>query len=252
MKKLSITVLGALLLSSCAHYYYVPNVQNVPLFKEKNEYRFSASYGVGDESTSAEVQAAYSPTSNIGLMANYISASGGNSTGENSAKGYYLEGAAGYYKPIRKAAVFEIYGGLGGGSQNHKYCNLFSNQSYGTTNLSSVKVFIQPSFGMTFNAFDVAFSTRLCSVFFTDVINNTNNDYESCVVYDIGVKNRAFIEPAITLRGGSKNVKFQVQGLISTDLSNPTLQIGERYHFSAGMYFTIANRYKTSKTNNNK
>jgi len=247
MKKLVISVLCTLLLSSCAHYYYVPNVQNVPLFREKNEYRFSAFYGNGEESSSGEVQAAYSATSNIGLMANFISASGGNSTGQNSAKGYCLEGAAGYFKPFGNAAVFEVYGGLGGGSQNHKYYSSFSNQSYGTADLSFVKVFIQPSFGMTFNAFDVAFSTRMSSLSFTDVKYNSINSYESIVLHDIAGKGRFFIEPAITLRGGWKNVKFQLQGLISTDLSNPTQYIGEGYHFSAGMYFTIANRYKTSK-----
>ena len=252
MKKLAISFLGTLLLSSCAHYYYVPNVQNVPLFREKNEYRFSAFYGDGDKSSSGEIQVAYSPTSNLGIMANYISASGGNSTGKNSASGSCLEGALGYFKPLGNAAVFEIYGGLGGGSQNHKYYSSFTNQSYGSADISFVKVFIQPSFGMTFNAFDVAFSTRLCSMSFTDVKNNTTDGYESRVLNDIGVKNHAFIEPAITLRGGWKNVKFQVQGLISADLTNPVMYIGEGYHFSAGMYFTIANRYKTSNINKSK
>jgi len=185
-------------------------------------------------------------------MANYISAGGGNSTGKNSASGSCLEGALGYFKPLGNAAVFEIYGGLGGGSQNHKYYSSFTNQSYGSADISFVKVFIQPSFGMTFNAFDVAFSTRLCSMSFTDVKNNTTDGYESRVLNDIGVKNHAFIEPAITLRGGWKNVKFQLQGLISADLTNPVMYIGEGYHFSAGMYFTIANRYKTSKIINNK
>jgi hypothetical protein len=226
----------------------VPNVQNVPLFREKNEYRISAFYGAGEESSCGEIQAAYSPTGSIGLMANFISAGGGSSSGFNSAKGYCLEGAAGYFKPFGNAAVFEIYGGLGGGSQNHKYYSSLSNQSYGTADLSFVKVFIQPSLGMTFNAFDVAFSTRMCSMSFPNINYNSVNSFESFMLHKIDEKGHVFIEPAITLRGGWKSVKFQVQCLISADMTNPEMFIGEEYHISGGVYFTIANRHKPSVT----
>jgi len=41
MKKQLIALLFLpVLFCSCSHYYYVPNSQNVPLFREKNEYRF--------------------------------------------------------------------------------------------------------------------------------------------------------------------------------------------------------------------
>ena len=30
----------AVICTSCSHYYYVPNVQNVPLFREKNSIAF--------------------------------------------------------------------------------------------------------------------------------------------------------------------------------------------------------------------
>jgi hypothetical protein len=252
MKKLAISVLGALLLSSCAHYYYVPNVQNVPLFREKNEYRFSAFYGAGDMSSSGEVQAAYSATNHLGLMANYLSAKGQTSANRNSAKGYCLEGAAGYFKPFGNAAVFEIYGGLGGGSQHHEYYNMFIEKYDGTADLTCIKVFIQPSLGLTFKAFDIAFSTRMSRMTFTDVNNNITNSFKSNMLNDIDNKSHFFIEPALTLRAGWKNVKFQLQGQISTEVSNPTLYIGEGSHLSAGMYFTIANRYKSNETNNSK
>jgi hypothetical protein len=53
------TIFLAIWLSGCTHYYYVANVQNVPLFKEKNEFRLSGAYGFGDYSECTEVQAAY-------------------------------------------------------------------------------------------------------------------------------------------------------------------------------------------------
>jgi hypothetical protein len=250
MKKLTTLLFGAVLLSSCTHYYYVPNTQNVPLFREKNEYRISAFYGGGDESSCGEIQTAYSATEHLGLMANFMLARGGSSTDADYAKGYCLEGAAGYFKPFGNQQVFEIYGGLGGGSQNHKYYS-YNNQYESTADLSFLKVFIQPSFGMTFNAFDVAFSTRMTSMSFTNINNNINDSYEHEILQSIQNKSHFFIEPAITLRVGWKNVKFQLQGQISKDLSNPTFYIGEDYHISGGLYFTIANRYRSGKTNNN-
>ena len=114
MKKFATTTLFlVVLLSSCSHYYYIPNIQNVPLFKGKDEYRISGAYGGGDKSSCIEVQAAYSVTDKIGIMTDFMSAKGGNVSGKNYGKGNYFEGAIGYYKPIKRTGVIEIYGGLG-------------------------------------------------------------------------------------------------------------------------------------------
>ena len=53
------------------------NVQNIPLFREKNESRFSGSVGAGEESESYEIQAAHSVSDRIGIMGNYMHARGG-------------------------------------------------------------------------------------------------------------------------------------------------------------------------------
>lgn len=51
-----------------------------------------------------------------------MSAKGGDVSDDNEdwGKGNYLEAALGYYKPIGKCSVFEIYGGGGGGNQHHQ------------------------------------------------------------------------------------------------------------------------------------
>jgi hypothetical protein len=46
-------------MSSCSHYYYIQPTHNVPLFKEKDEYRASISLGKGDETSTVDLQAAY-------------------------------------------------------------------------------------------------------------------------------------------------------------------------------------------------
>ena len=121
MKKLTTTFILALMFCSCSHYYYVPNVQNVPLFREKNEYRISGTYGLGTETSCLEVQGAYSVTGNLGIMTNFMSAKGIDNNEESWAKGTYLDAAIGYYKPLHKSGVFEIYGGVSGSKQHHQY-----------------------------------------------------------------------------------------------------------------------------------
>jgi hypothetical protein len=252
MKKLTTTYLFlSVLLCSCSHYYYVPNVQNVPLFREKNEYRLSGTFGGGDESVCIEVQAAYSVTDNIGIMANFMSAKGGDvSDNKNWAKGNYLDGAIGYYKPINKYGVFEIYGGFGGSNQHHHYMNTnynsgtISNSSGGTSDLSFTKIFVQPSFGLTFKGFDVALSNRICILSFNKINNQiSGNSEEHNTLNSISNKSHLFLEPAITIRGGWKYVKLQFQAATASYFNNPDLHF-EDYHIGIGLYFAFAERYR--------
>jgi hypothetical protein len=260
MKNLKIFfLLAAILLCSCTHYYYVPNIQNIPLFREKNEYHLSGSYGGGMYSNSIEVQASYSLPYNIGLMANYMHTKGGDISDNDYGKGNYFEGALGYYKPFEEfEGVFEIYGGIGGGKQNHEYSSRHFDQweyyhSYdGRSDMSFSKLFVQPSFGLTFDMFDVALSTRLCRLSFADIHNNITDPVELDEANSLSDKNYYFIEPALTLRGGWKYVKFQFQFAYTGYLGNPEYYFYEDIHFSAGLYFTLAKRFKNAGTNPDK
>jgi hypothetical protein len=245
MKKLMAGILSvSVFLGGCSHYYYVPNVQNVPLFREKDECRLSAMVAGGDETSCAEIQGAYSITKNIGVMANFMSAKGGTTSDKNYGKGNYFDGAIGYYKPINSHQVFEIYGGLGLSNQNHKYTNEYSGMDNGTSDLSFTKIFLQPSYGITFNSFDIAFSTRICRLSFNTVGNYIiGNTYEYDELNNIAQnKNYLFLEPAITVRGGWKHVKLQVQASTSS-YAKSDLPF-EDYHLGIGMYITIADRYR--------
>jgi hypothetical protein len=238
-------LLIAIFFNSCSHYYYVPNVQNVSLFREKDEFRISALYGGGDESVTGEVQAAYAITDKIGVAANYMHASGGDNSENNFGKGNYFEGAVGYFKPIRKSGVFEVYGGLGGGGQQHEYQSIYDNDYFGKADLSCFKIYLQPSYGFTFNWIDIAFSTRLNRVSYTNIDYNIHeNTYIIDDLESLSVKGHYFIEPAVTLRAGWKNIKAQVQFVYSDYLNNPKLYVFEEMHMSIGLYIAIAERYK--------
>jgi hypothetical protein len=224
---LVITIIG----SGCTHYYYVPSVQNVPLFREKNEYQISGIYAEGDESKCIEVQGAYAVSDKIGLKADFLSAKGGDEPSKDFGNGYYFDGAIGYYNSLSKYAVFEIYGGVGGSKQHHQY-----SQTTGTSDLKYIKSFIQPSFGLTFDFLDIAVSTQLSRLSYTDIQNNINGNAElSNSLYNLMDKGHFFLEPAFTLRGGWKAVKLQFQISYSKYLNQPELFFGEEYHVSIGL-----------------
>jgi hypothetical protein len=251
VRKLTIIILlTEVCLSSCTHYYYVANVQNVPLFKEKNEYRFSGSYAEGDESASVEVQAAYSVSGKIGIMANYMTAMGGDYSGKQDdwARGHYFDGAIGYYKSLSKSGVFEIYGGVGGSSQHHQYFSSGYYQSYsGTSDLSFIKLFLQPSLGFTYKIFDIAVSTRICQLSFNKLYNNIDRQVDQFNYDDLNTiaqkKYYLFLEPAITIRGGWKYTKVQFQASILSFSEQRNLPF-EQAHLSLGLYIALAERYK--------
>jgi hypothetical protein len=242
MKNLKITILFlAVLLCSCNHYYYVANVQNIPLFREKKEYRFSGIYAFGDESNCIEVQTAYSLSDKIGIIANYMSARGGDVSGKNYGKGNYFDGGVGYYKAIKNHGVFEIYGGLGGSTQHHEYTSNYYHYYEGKSDLSFIKLYVQPSFGLTFNLLDIAASARICRLSFTNVYYSNYLNDNLRILSD---KSHLFLEPSITLRGGWKNIKVQVQASYARYLNSPILYIGEEAHLSIGLYFMLAERFK--------
>jgi hypothetical protein len=240
-----ILISAGLLLDSCSHYYYVPASQNVPLFKEKNEFRISGTYGEGRETQCVEIQAAYSVTDKIGIMSDFMSVRGGNIYSLNYGKGNYFDGALGYYKPLGNFGVFEIYGGLGRCGQHHEYSNYYYNQSTGYANLSFTKLFVQPSIGLTSHPFDIALSTRISRITFDNIENHISADIDSYNELNaLSDKSHFFFEPGITIRGGWKSVKAQVQAVYSWYLNNPKLYFGENYHISLGLYFALGKKPK--------
>jgi len=228
-------------LCSCSHYYYVSNVQNVPLFKDKNEYRISGSIGEGDESSSVEVQTAVSVTENVAIMANFMRATGGDLKSTNYGKGNYFEGALGYFKPVKKNGVFEIFGGVGGCEQHHEYAGYGNGQYYDISDISFWKFFVQPSFGFTSNVIDIAFSTRFCGLNYYNV-SSVSNSHENMNTLSNG--SHFFLEPAITLRVGWKHIKGQLQYVYSGYLNNTKLNFYEYTHISMGISFALGSKNK--------
>jgi hypothetical protein len=222
-------------LSSCSTVY-VPNSQSVPLFEEKKQAVVMGALAVGDQSTGADIQAAYAVTDHFAVMGNayfgqvvedWITSIDSNTTtfaGENVPYRNF-ELAVGYFTKLGTSdGIFEVYGGWGfGGPRNtiESVREFYRNNHF----------FVQPNIGGRLGAVDVAFSTRINYVLWPEF-------------------SEVFFEPAFTLRFGWEKVKFQVQGLISVpfdgygdDLLPSDISADfpayEFFHTSFGIYFPL-------------
>jgi hypothetical protein len=234
---------SALLLTGCSHYYYISNVQNVPLFSEKKELVYSGGTLLKYQAVSAEFQGAYALTDKFAVSMAFMHITA--DYDKNWGKGSYYEGAAGYYKPQGKHGVFELYGGIGASKQYHRYRSddlyfdtIMIQKPAGTSNMKFIKLFIQPSYGWKYKSFEIALSSRICNLSFFDINNKivrSENQREFLNLNDIEKnKNFFFFEPAITIRFGLKNIKIQFQGLVDSYLNNGRNHFDE-CHLSLGL-----------------
>jgi hypothetical protein len=241
-----------LFLSSCFHYYYIPNSHNVPLFQEKGEVRAAASI-------TNEIQTAYAITDHFGVMANAffvpLSYQDKEKKG-NGGGGFLIEGGAGYFTKLNENWVFETYGGYGAGNVLNIYTN---NNPYwhdgdlplykGYTMMNVNRAFLQPSIGYTNMNFDFAVSARLAGLWYTH-LKTHGLPADFFYAKDIAMMRKNVfmqIEPAVTLRGGWKYVKLQGQLGYSGNINNkPLLQIP--FNLNLGIYLSFAQKYRKQKT----
>lgn len=226
---------------------YIPNVENVPLLKEKMEFR--GNFGLQN------YQVAFAPTNHLGIMSNaYVRKRDWEpSMGDSSTYKYkystsntLVEAGSGYFTKLGEDGIFESYAGGGGGSMFFDWTT-FKNDSqiaHRQFKTNYTKVFIQPAIGLSMNNIDFAFSVRWTGIKFStsDTLRYTNLALENMQINDLSKPFYSFIEPALTLRFGFKYVKFQMQTLLSLKTNKDPL-----FYFPFTQTFTlhinIAKRY---------
>jgi hypothetical protein len=206
-------------LHGCETYYYMPTLQNVPLFEEKNEIQAT----FGGDGYMFNVQSAYSITNHIGSQLNFM-------TGKKN-KYYLIEGGVGYFLRFWHHVAFETYCGYGYGrisSQN----NIFS---FGVNRFS-----LQPSLGLTFKFFEIAYTVRFTDVKFNLKTNGViSPPYEEKYgIYNMEKQKYFFYEPGITIRLGSKFLKLQYQYVEANKLNSDILKYIHANH-SLSVLITI-------------
>lgn len=241
------------------HHYYMQNPPMVTAFKEKNEVRLSGSVATGKENNGSTVQGAYSITDNVGITANWFKYQASSGRGGNWKAQYYDIGI-GYFKDFEKKGLFEIYGGFGLLEQTHEYYYIKTDSvnigwlgymvsqtlvPVGSATYRANKIFVQPSYGFSFDAIDIIVSAKLSYLNFTSVDNNVtpgNYRYDEAQSFAYG-KSYLFIEPAITFRAGWKYVKFQLQYAYN---GYPGIKCSP-YTVSTGIQLSFAKRYLKKK-----
>ncbi|MBT8229977.1 MAG: hypothetical protein KJO50_06930 [Bacteroidia bacterium] len=217
---------------------YTPNMHNVPLFKEKDEFR--GTFGFND------FQLAYSPISHLGLMMNAQYHNGGSYSEpfeDGSARKYLIEGGIGYYRNFERSGVFELYGGGGYGGVSFDHS---SDSEFSAYNSKLSRFFIQPSIGFTSEFFDLSFSMRFIRLNYFD---HDISEYEPGSAFDEDYDLRelndhiyTFLEPGITLRVGWNQVKFHMQFIRTLQLNDLSLN-HRRGIVNIGVHVNFASRY---------
>jgi hypothetical protein len=230
----AILIYGASTLTGCLASSYLPNNHNVPLLKEQGELRGSASFNLTQPATtlytspSAQVNLAYAPTKNIGLILN------GGFSGKGftplpvvdsfnfyrSFNGLNGELGVGFFTPMANDNLrFEIYalGGLGSTASSIFSFNRQTLLSQDRLRVGYTTLALQPVIGYRMGVFEAALSLKAMGMNFR-VNRNQNNVNVAIIDEFVDGLETAFnptwnfmLEPALTLRGGWDNVKIQGQ-----------------------------------------
>jgi len=251
-KNLFFQIIGISLIAQSCNIMYTPNMQNVPLLSEKNEVR--ATIGPFD------YQAAYAVTDKIGVMLNGQYHTRNTNTYDfmtesrsiNNCKSTLIEGGVGYIGKLSENALFEVYGGYGGG-KNSTFDNyldfntgaLIRKESFSAT---TNRFFLQPSIGFSNEYFDIAFSSRLMVLNFSniDTLNYSTMMLVDQDLFNIDKEPFVFIEPAVTMRVGYKWVKIQAQMMYSFKYNSTPLNYLP-LTMTIGIHFNLASRWRSNK-----
>jgi hypothetical protein len=244
----------AVISASCHHVYYAPNTANAPLLNQKGETRVNALYCSGGDSeyNGGEVQAAYAVSKNIGVMANFFSAGkseevynySSDQYHDEEGKGSYVEFAGGYFQALGKSKwIGEIYGGTGFGSVKNEYG--FGDRS----KVGVLKFFIQPAVGYKAKHFEFAIVPKVSLVNWNVKENHIVAPANESARYELGQvnnkKNFVVFEPAVLIRAGGSDFKFQLGLSFSGHNRYNTESLTETFNGSFGISLDL----KSSKKN---
>ena len=244
MKKAVIITLMLIIIAfnSCTTKMYVSNATNVPLLKQKGEVHVNI--------TQNDLQAAVAFAHNFGVMANGFYA---DYKAPDNYRQYGMlgEAAIGYYSPLKSNLIFESYVGAGAGNihKQQTFTDSYNNSYTASYNTNATKLFIQPDIGYKTKFFDAIFSTRISGVKYSKFSSQNYSEQQLENDYLDGNKLTGpffvFAEPAVTLRGGYKFVKIQLQYGLTINTTPHDIRQANNFS-SLGIVINIAKWYNTN------
>ena len=239
-------LLGLTIVSQSCKTAYIPNALNVPLLQERGEMKFLLSAN--------NFQAAYAVTDKIGIIANGQVAKREHQGNPNltvdgkpdvsfAQNNSVIEAGVGYLGKGERNLLYEVYGG-GGFSRTHIADLNKNNGVLGEIEAKGLKLFIQPNVGFATRFFDVALSSRFTALQYGTATTIYSKQYLIDQDLDqLADNTHMFLEPAITLRGGYKFIKLQVQFGVALKLSSANIPYNSTLG-NLGLVIDIAKWYK--------
>lgn len=233
MKKhlIAVLLLGLGWCSAC-RTVYTPNTVHNPLLQEKGEFKGMIAPN--------NLQAAYALTENIGIMANGYYNSFTSDDKDFHNRGKALELGIGYFNNAPNNITYELYGGAG-------MFNVKMDESAGAKNFNAnaTKLFLQPGIGWVNPYVEVGFGPRFTMINYNnpEITGYTDRERGDYYFETLDTKPHLFLEPAITVRGGYKWIKLQLQYGKAFKLSKNQLNYDDNIG-SVGLVFNIAEWYR--------
>jgi hypothetical protein len=225
-----------MVLGACSQYYYMPNMHQVPLLRQKGEFRvaYAGSSEALDpyaEVNGAELQASAAVSDKIGVMLNGADYTSPWSEGH----GRFLEAGAGRYLALGPHWTAEGYAGIGRGEV-----------TYSGERTALWRFFAQPSIGYASRNFDFAITTRLCYLDHdrtqtTTGLPNLSDEAYTALQEEIA-HGRMLLEPGFVLRAGTRAVKLQLQYAHSANLGRRLSMLED--NISIGIHLNLNNSFR--------
>lgn len=218
--------LSYIMLCACSATYYSANSQNVPLMREQGDVKIQGGLAMGDETEKVEFQASGAVTDHWALMFNFCHYHDADNSAGN---GNITEVGAGYYNTLNdKRWIYEAYAGYGLGDGSNRF-------SSSNTSFKLDRMFVQPNFGYSLKNFEIVVSLRGAYMNYRDVRQFHSNPELNYPLYEKGYY---VLEPALTLRGGYKYLKVQLQISHSENLTQHDFY-QDKTHVSAMLYIDL-------------
>ncbi len=221
----------------CAPEFYAPNRIHIPELKQKGDVRLSGATGY----LQIEAQFAYALTNNIGILSNFANyGSSTDETGFDEGGGGGIEFGAGYFFSKRNI-IIENYATIGFGSfyNNSKYVSPFYPDDDGKLNSNFTKLSLQSSLTYQHSLFSVGVACRLSNLTYNDIKGNYTKVSANLGSYLRSNPIHYFVEPAIQIGAGFKNIRLNLQYQHSHHLNSDRNYYYTDYNYSAGIQLSF-------------
>lgn len=183
----------------------MPNGQNVAMFEEEGEISADLNLTTGGEHSGMQFQAAGALTDHLAFQFNSFAWNA-----IEGSTGYLIEFAPGYFTQMGNNFIFETFVGFGQGESYPRVGQILPLGELTPNDVFYYRYFVQPAIGYVNNNMELVFSTRLSALDF----RNQNPVYVVPERNELDIRTIGemyTVDPALTLRFGSRSVKFHVQ-----------------------------------------